>query len=73
LSEIALRATEGRPQIKSRTTFRISGITTCSNHGCFRIQIGLRQLGCGSGKNRGPYSENAFTVFVKEPFRPAFK
>jgi hypothetical protein len=38
-------------------------------HGCFRIQITLRQLGCGNGKNWGAYSENAWTVSDIEAFR----
>jgi hypothetical protein len=44
-------ATEGDIQIAFRTAFRSAGRTACSNHGCFRIQIRLLQLGCGSGKN----------------------
>jgi hypothetical protein len=43
-------ATEGDIQIAFRTAFRGAGRTACSNHGCFRIQIRLPQLGCGSGK-----------------------
>jgi len=34
-----------------RTTFLRSGITFTSNQGFFCIQIALRQLGCGNGKN----------------------
>ena len=43
-------ATEGDIQIAFRTAFRSAGRTACSNHGCFRIQMRLLQLGCGSGK-----------------------
>lgn len=43
-------ATEGDIQIAFRTAFRNAGRTACSNHGCFRIQMRLLQLGCGSGK-----------------------
>jgi len=34
-----------------RMTFLRSGITFTSNQGFFCIQIALRQLGCGKGKN----------------------
>lgn len=43
-------ATEGDIQIAFRTAFRNAGRTACSNHGCFRIQMRLLQLGCGRGK-----------------------
>ena len=63
---------QGRSFEAVRSTFaRLSadwGSPSSSNHGCFLIQITLRQLGCGSGKNCGPYSENALTVSVIEVF-----
>lgn len=43
-------ATEGGIQIAFRTAFRSAARTACSNHGCFRIQIRLLPLECGSGK-----------------------
>ena len=45
----------------------------CSNQGCSRIQIALLQLGCGKGKNCGPYSEKAFTVSVTELFQTGLR
>ena len=56
-----------------RTTLLSSGITSSSNHGFFCVQIALRQLGCGNGKNWGPCCENALTVSVMEDFTPAPK
>ena len=42
----------------------IHGSSASSNHELFCIQIALRQLGCGNGKNRGPYWPTALTVSV---------
>ncbi len=41
-------------------------MTSASNHGFLRIQIVLRQLGCGNGKNRGAYIAKSRTVAVTE-------
>lgn len=46
------------------TRRRSAGSTSASNQGFFLSQVPVRQLGCGVGKNAGPYSRQARTVSV---------